>query len=96
METYKTIVLSTGHISEADSIKLTNLSSKDFMFYYTGYGWIIKLYQGDMGEVEELNDYSCLSPELNLLIKTLHFQGYGMIEFDSDGPVCDWLAVYDW
>ncbi len=88
-EKYQTVVFSTAHITEDDSLVLERLSQDNEMILSRDTGFFIKLFTED-------NDVSNYSEALQNLITIAVDNDFTMIELDSDGKIYDELPKFGW
>jgi len=88
---YKTIAVSTIHLSEQDKARLTELADDKMcnMVLERDTGWFIKLY-----DETESNEHG-VSDSLNLIFTVCLEAGFRMIEFDCDAQSYECLSTYE-
>lgn len=100
LETYKVMVVYTGHITKDDNDLLHSLTHRHphalehplrNMIMDRDTGYFIKLY-----DELELNLCPEHSSSFNKLIKWAFNNGFRMIEIDCDGPAYDMFETFDW
>jgi len=90
-EQYPVMVLNISHLKDYDKLRLTNRSSDpdNGMVFYKDTGFLVKLY-GDL-DLDQSEEFSL---NFNLIIATALEEGFGMLEFDSDGPLYEDFRTY--
>ena len=92
METYKTLGLSTGHITEKDSEVLQELSKASNMIFSRDTGFFIKIYTDKL----ELNTNDEYSKALISIIKYAYSNNFKMIELDCDIELSEKFKSFNW
>ena len=93
LEIYKTLVLSTAHISYKDDIKLRDSSIQYFVAYnLDDYGWLIYVDKEYLDAV----DIHSFSKGMRKSIKLAQKNKCSYLKFDRDGNTVDKLPQYDW
>ena len=93
METIKTWVLSTAHITKETNeylqkIANTVIEGSPLVFEKGAYGYYIPIPN---------DDYGITYPDdLQKLIDIANDFDCGLLCLDRDGEICDWLQTYDW
>ncbi len=98
------IVLSTAHIQESDAAVLTSQASMggacQMMVASTGYGFLVTLLPGgDSGasaDAIQSMRAAGLSDAFVSLWLGVRNEGFGILQLDSDGPICDLFPTFDW
>ncbi|EBK5293136.1 hypothetical protein DOP04_20460 [Salmonella enterica] len=100
-EVYKTAVISTAHVTAADSERLPiacfdPLTDRGLNWVHgTQYGWIVRAGMRGSDWKEELSEYG-ISKETILNIQTILDAGYDSVHFDSDAGLVDGIPAWDW
>ncbi|EGK0163508.1 hypothetical protein IOJ68_001051 [Salmonella enterica] len=100
-ESYKTAVISTAHVTAADSERLPiacfdPLSDRGLNWVHgTKYGWIVRAGMRGNDWKEELREYG-ISEETISNIQTIVDAGFDAVHFDCDAELVDGLPGWDW
>lgn len=89
----KMLTLSTAHISEKTSKRLTkdpDDNNLGLCVYPTEYGWFIMINEQTVKDTEHL------PKELANLIKFANDLGCKVLHLDCDGETVDYLETFDW
>ena len=92
-ESYKTAVISTAHVTAADSERLP-IACFDPLDD-TQYGWIVRAGMRGNDWKEELRDYG-ISQEAISNIQAILDAGYDSVQFDCDAELVDGMPAWDW
>ena len=95
VESYRVVVLSTGHLTKQDSDGLSQASKRSDMIFERDTGFFIKLYTDQPDLNFDLYD-SGISDHLKNIVCWALEEGFNMIEFDSDGDCLDMFPLRDW
>lgn len=94
-ETYKTVAISTCHMTEEDSKQLCIIAEEDYsMVAVRPTGFFLKLFD-DENEPES-NCRQELSDNLNAILTEAARQGFRCIEFDYGADEIEGIAQFDW
>lgn len=97
-ESYKTAVISTAHVTAADSERLPIACFDpltDRGLNGTQYGWIVRAGMRGSDWKEELSEYG-ISKETISNIQTILDAGYDSVQFDCDAELVDGIPAWDW
>ncbi|WP_275183459.1 hypothetical protein [Citrobacter freundii] len=100
-EVYKTAVISTAHITAADSERLPiacfdPLTDRGLNWVHgTQYGWIVRAGMRGSDWKEELSEYG-ISKEAISNIQAILDAGFDAVQFDSNAELVDGLPAWDW
>ncbi|HFL2289692.1 TPA: hypothetical protein ACGWUP_004041 [Salmonella enterica] len=100
-ESYKTAVISTAHVTAADSERLPitcfdPLTDRGLNWLHgTQYGWIVRAGMRGNDWKEELRDYG-ISQEAISNIQAILDAGYDSVQFDCDAELVDGMPAWDW
>lgn len=100
-ESYKTAVISTAHVTAADSERLPiacfdPLTDRGLNWVHgTQYGWIVRAGMRGNDWKEELRDYG-ISQEAISNIQAILDAGYDSVQFDCDAELVDGMPAWDW
>ncbi|CRJ41703.1 Uncharacterised protein [Salmonella enterica subsp. enterica serovar Typhi] len=100
-EVYKTAVISTAHVTAADSERLPiacfdPLTDRGLNWVHgTQYGWIVRAGMRGSDWKEELSEYG-ISKEAISNIQAILDAGFDAVQFDSDAELVDGLPAWDW
>ena len=100
-ESYKTAVISTAHVTQADSEILPKISFDPItdrghnLIHGTDYGWIVRagLHAGTWKE--SLREAGISWSAIENIEKVLG-AGFEVVHFDCDADTIDGLQVWDW
>lgn len=100
-ESYKTAVISTAHVTAADSERLPiacfdPLTDRGLNWVHgTQYGWIVRAGMRGSDWKEELSEYG-ISKEAISNIQAILDAGFDAVQFDCDAELVDGLPAWDW
>ena len=100
-ESYKVAVISTAHVTQADSEILPQISFDPITdrghnwIHGTEYGWIVRAGMRGNDWKEELREYG-ISEETISNIQTIVDAGFDAVHFDCDAELVDGLPAWDW
>ena len=100
-EVYKTAVISTAHVTAADSERLPiacfdPLTHRGLNWVQgTQYGWIVRAGMRGSDWKEELSEYG-ISKEAISNIQAILDAGFDAVQFDCDAELVDGLPAWDW
>lgn len=99
-ESGRFIVLSTGHVTEADSRILNNLDAQTapVMVAQAGYGWLISLVPASEFPEERMQELRGLglSESFVKLWAGMRDRGYGLLHLDCDGDAHSEFETFSW
>jgi hypothetical protein len=97
VETYRTMVLSTGHLSRDDASRLKSAADDpgETMVMAREYGYFVKLYSCD-GVVDSKDLLYCDNDSFGSIVRYAVKHGYQLIEFDRDANTYHFFPTYDW
>lgn len=94
-ETYKTVAISTCHMTEDDSKQLGIIAGEDCsMVAIRPTGFFVKLFDDE--QEPESNAREELSDSLNSLLIEVARQGFRCIEFDCDADEIEGITHFEW
>ncbi|EJM8614652.1 hypothetical protein NR858_004221 [Salmonella enterica] len=100
-EVNKTAVISTAHVTAADSERLPiacfdPLTDRGLNWVHgTQYGWIVRAGMRGSDWKEELSEYG-ISKEAISNIQAILDAGFDAVQFDCDAELVDGLPAWDW
>lgn len=98
-EIYKTLVVSTSHISQKDSDNIAQAAKNGGgTIFVREFGFIVKLIRTSVIEEDirfNKEDYEEFPTLVPIILAALHL-GCEAIEVDVDGPEYEQLPIYDW
>lgn len=95
LEIQKTLILSTGHITLEDSLKLGRGSTA--IICDTGaYNWSVYVGMDDIEERYSSVEDEGFSAAFISAMKLAHANDCVWVKFDQDGPYVEQLATFDW
>ena len=100
-EVYKTAVISTAHVTAADSERLPiacfdPLTDRGLNWVHgTQYGWIVRAGMRGSDWKEELSEYG-ISKEAISNIQAILDAGFDAVQFDCDAELVEGLPDWDW
>jgi len=98
MESFKALVLSTGHLTEADRDTLVEAMNDpgEPMIMGRDTGFFVMLYDDQDSNIGAFVTDHNLSTTFMIIIGYAHNKGYRMIQFDADGPEEILFAKFSW
>lgn len=93
VETYRTVALSTAHLTAQDLVALQSKSGGSTMVMERDTGFFVKLYCCE--ETEITNTDERYSDHLNAILAWAVEQGFQLVEFDCDAPAVDLFPCFE-
>ena len=90
LEIEKTLVCSTGHLSDSDNQALFDQATTLVVYEMAEYGYMVLARLFDAGEER------CHSDSLEKLLEFARTQGCDWIRFDRDADHIEGFTIYDW
>lgn len=100
-DSYKTAVISTAHVTQADSELLPQISFDPITdrglnwIHGTEYGWIVRPDINHGHWKESLRGEGLTWPTIENIEKVLN-AGFSVVHFDRDADTVDGLQVWEW
>ncbi|MGK2894990.1 hypothetical protein [Klebsiella michiganensis] len=100
-ESYKVAVISTAHVTQADSeilpqISFDPISDRGLNWIHgTEYGWIVRAGMAGGGWKLKLRSEGVTWPTIENIEKVLNV-GFDAVHFDRDADTIDGLQVWEW
>ncbi len=95
-EIERVLVLSTGHMTYADSLRLAGVPYYPYwlVVHDLEYGWDVHVVKG-VEQLAELQQYNWSPAFVGCMLKAAEL-GCDWLKFDQDGPVYESLPQHEW